>query len=70
MSKLTNEPIVLEAYGARIYTHFCASCGCERMDETEALDKVVCSDCGCDSVKVLRDAKMERLLMERETTLH
>lgn len=61
--KLTGEPIVLEAYGARIYTHFCAVCGKINMDEDDALSKVQCSECGNDTLRLIRDKKMEQMMI-------
>ena len=63
--KLKGEPLVLEAYGARIYTHFCAVCGEVKMDEDEAMSKVKCHKCGNDTLRLIRDLKMEQMMMMR-----
>jgi len=61
--KLKDEPLVLEAYGARIYTHFCAVCGKVNMDEDDALSKVQCGACGNDTLRLVRDLKMEQAMI-------
>ena len=61
--KLKGEPLVLEAYGVRFYTHFCAVCGKVNMDEDDALSKVQCSECGNDTLRLIRDLKMEKMMI-------
>ena len=66
--KLQGEPIVIEGYGMRIYTIFCAMCGNTLMDEDDALSKVQCQ-CGNDTLRLIRDVKMGQLLMSKEGSL-
>ena len=66
--KLKGEPLVLEAYGRRIYTHFCAVCGKVNMDEDDAMSKVQCGGCGNDTLRLIRDHKMEGMMIENAQT--
>lgn len=58
---LKNEPVIF-AHGMRIYSVFCGVCGKSEASESEALHELICSDCGQNVFRFIRDPGMEKLM--------